>query len=192
MGKHEAGYLRIDKDFYPTPAWPVWALAGHIRLAGKFVWEPAAGAGHMAETLKAIGASVYCTDIEYRGYDLSAVADFLTVKPPADIHGIITNPPWSLARQFIERGLIHIADGKLLALLLPADFESAKTRQHLFGGCPYFAAKIVLTRRIMWFEAPAGERKSPKENSAWYVWLGEPRSRPPIILYAPKRNGAAA
>jgi predicted RNA methylase len=58
MGKHESGYL------YPTPAWVVEALAEHIGLAGKVVWECAAGTGTMTEALKAAGASrVYCTDI---------------------------------------------------------------------------------------------------------------------------------
>jgi hypothetical protein len=87
--------------------------------------------------------------------------------------------------------LMHIAAGGLLALLLPIDFDCAKTRRHLFADCPAFAAKIVLTRRITWFEHPQGEKKSPKENDAWFVWNYESHSRSPIILYAPSNNGAA-
>ena len=199
MGKHEAGYERVGRDFYPTPPWPVEALAEHIKFAGKHVWEPACGNGQMSETLKALGATVYSSDIEDRGYaSLDAVSDFLTANAPEKIDGIATNPPYGariiVAEQFIKRGLLHItANGSgLLALLLPCDFDAAKSRRDLFADCPNFIAKVVLTRRIMWFEPPAGEsRKRPKENHSWYVWTGKPRSRAPMILYAPKNNGAA-
>src|SRR2546430_1643295 len=59
MGKHERGYARVDKDLYPTPSWVVDALAEHIDLIDRVVWECATGAGQMAEALKAVGATVY-------------------------------------------------------------------------------------------------------------------------------------
>ena len=48
MGKHENGYVRVDKDFYPTPAWVVEALAEHVDLRGRTVWEPACGDGRLS------------------------------------------------------------------------------------------------------------------------------------------------
>src|SRR5262249_35684246 len=73
------------------------------------------------------------------------------------------------------------------ALLLPYDFDSAKTRARYFGDCPHFVAKIALTKRIVWFERNDGIREAPKENSAWFLWQRSPlRLRhPPVILYAP-------
>ena len=56
MGKHETSYLRVDRDHYPTPAWPIAALAEHVDLAGHDIWECAAGSGQMAEALKSVGA----------------------------------------------------------------------------------------------------------------------------------------
>ena len=55
MGKHETGYadIRPDKDLFPTPSWVTDALAEHIELAGKILWEPAVGSGIMAEALAA-------------------------------------------------------------------------------------------------------------------------------------------
>src|SRR5262249_18015377 len=72
------------------------------------------------------------------------------------------------------------------ALLLPCDFDSAKTRARYFAGCPHFVAKIVLTKRIVWFERDDGVRVCPKENHAWFVWQKSPlRVRhAPVILYA--------
>jgi hypothetical protein len=39
VGKHEIGFARIERDFYPTPSWVVEALAEHVDLAGMRVWE---------------------------------------------------------------------------------------------------------------------------------------------------------
>jgi hypothetical protein len=193
MGKHEAGFARVERDLYPTPAWVITeALAAHVNLAGMRVWECACGTGKMSEALKAAGASVYSTDIQDHGYaGLDAVVDFVDGQHlDVRFSGLVTNPPFGprakLAERFIEIGLQRITDCSFMALLLPTDFDSAKTRTHFFAGCPHFAGRIILTKRIVWFENP-NKRESPKENTAWYLWsrnvIG---GRPPIVLYAPK------
>src|SRR5215813_2152857 len=127
-----------------------------------------------------------------------AVFDFLSGRVPDLPHwdGTVTNPPFGkrgkTAEAFVERGLQLIEDGftNFVALLLPHDFDSAKTRSHLFGDCPYFAGKITLRRRVKWFEHPDQPRRSPKENSDWFLFerrLHNER-RPPFILYAPDHN----
>jgi hypothetical protein len=197
MGKHETGFERTDRDFYPTPAWAVEALAEHLDIAGKSVWEPAAGTGKMVEALKGAGAArVYSTDIVHRGYPLDALFDFTSegnplALPITVIDLIATNPPYGrgnrLAVRFIEAGLRRIADRGMLALLLPVDFDSAKTRSHLFRDCPHFLGKVVLTRRIVWFERSDGEKEAPKENHAWFVWSPPVlrTRRMPVVMYAP-------
>ena len=193
MGKHENGYARIERDFYPTPAWVTEALAERINLAGLYVWEPACGDGCMAEALKVAGAIVYTTDIVDRGYPgFDGELDFLsTTAVPFAFNAIITNPPYGernkLAEKFIEAGLKRIAGGGWLALLLPNDFDSAVTRRRLFADCGAFAAKVVLTRRITWFQ-PA--RATPKENHSWFVWQQRRLRCRPTIAYAPQHNGA--
>lgn len=66
-------------------------------------------------------------------------------------------------------------------MLLRADYDHAKTRQHLFGKCRQFEYRIALTKRIKWFEDSKGQ---PSFNHAWFVWnwqhLGTPQ-----IGYAP-------
>jgi tRNA G10 N-methylase Trm11 len=160
------------------------------------VWEPVCGSGSMVAALIAGGAYVYATDIVDRGRHQHEVFDFLAPKLPSrcptDFDGIITNPPFgprgTLATAFIAAGLARLeSKGGFLALLLPMDFDAAKSRIQFFGGCPHFAAKIVLTRRIVRFERSDDVREAPKENSAFYVWSYCPLRvrRPPIILYAP-------
>jgi hypothetical protein len=80
MGKHETGYERVDRDFHPTPAWPVTdALAKYVDLRDAVVWEPACGDGRMVAALRTTGcADVYATDIIERGGHHHEVFDFLT------------------------------------------------------------------------------------------------------------------
>jgi hypothetical protein len=191
MGKHKNGhtYLRPDKDFFPTPSWVTEALAEHIDLRGTTVWECAAGDGRMAEALKACGAArVFCSDIMERGgYPLDRVLVFISDEAGFDVDYIITNPAWGegnkLAELFIEFGLRRLKRGTL-ALLLPVDFDSAKTRYHLFAGEPRFMGKVSLLRRPVWFVEP-GKKPIPKDNMAWFLWSAIPVA-PPTIRYAPR------
>ena len=100
MGKHENGFERVDRDLYPTPRWPVDALAEHVNLVGKVIWECAVGTGMMAEALKANGvARVFCSDVVDHGYTgLDGLFDFVSDTPSNSqrLDGIITNPPYGL------------------------------------------------------------------------------------------------
>jgi hypothetical protein len=193
MGKHEVGYARVVRDFYPTrERWVTEALLTYVDLVGMTAWEPAAGAGDIAEVLKEAGASVWCSDIAEYCYPLDEVRDFLSGEHETPFDAIITNPPQgprnTTGEAFIAAGLRHIDRfGGLLALLLPADFDSAQRRRGLFAECTLFAAKVVLTRRIVWFERTDGVRAAPKENHAWFIWQRTPlRLRTtPAVLYAP-------
>jgi hypothetical protein len=202
MGKHGAEYARAERDLYPTPSWVIAALAEHVDLQGLTTWEPACGDLRMAETLRLAGcARVYTSDIVDRRDGQDEVLDFVSAQMPKlerlpDL--IITNPPFGqrgrLATAFIKAGLTHIRQhGGILALLLPCDFDSAKTRARYFGECQDFVGKIVLRRRVVWFERTDGTREAPKENSAWFLWARSPlRIRhPPVILYAPANDAAA-
>jgi tRNA G10 N-methylase Trm11 len=146
MGKHEHGFARISRDLYPTPAWVVDALAEHVAIAGKTIWEPACGTGQMVAALKAAGAArVICTDAHDYGYN--GIFDF--VGPDSKVSWqfdiIATNPAYGernkLAEKFIEVGLRRLPPGGLLALLLPVDFDCAVSRRHLFHDEPRFRAR---------------------------------------------------
>jgi hypothetical protein len=93
VGKHETGFARVERDFYPTPAWVIEALAEHVDLVGLRVWEPACGDGRMSEALKAAGSSVQSSDIQNYGYvGLDAVVDFVNGQhPDIRFNAIITN-----------------------------------------------------------------------------------------------------
>ena len=171
MSQRESGYERKERDLYETPGWVTEALLPHLP-SGLVIWEPAAASGKMARILLAKLA----TDIDAHGGNL----DFLVQNMPYGINAIITNPPYEFAREFIERALHLTKPVGLVAMLLRTDYDHAKTRQHLFGECRQFAKKIVLTRRIVWFDGP---NAAPSFNHAWYVWDWK-NTGLPTIAYA--------
>jgi hypothetical protein len=191
LDKRKVKYERVDKDYYATPEWVTsLGLLSHVNVRNLSIWEPAAGAGDMAEPLKAAGAQVFCSDIEDRGYPLDAHIDFTSPRSESftlnrKIDAVITNPPFSYAMSFIQSGLDYIRkDGGFLALLLPMDFHQRSPRRELFFKCPEFAAHITITERITWFRHSDDDRP-PMENHAWFVWDSRKRSGAPQLLSSP-------
>jgi hypothetical protein len=188
MSQRESGYERRERDLYETPEWVTEALLPHLRPL-EVIWEPACGSGKMVRVLEQWPScsEVWGCDIEPGdGY---AYADFLGPTPRVSvdhIHGIITNPPYELATEFVERALQRTEHlGGLVAMLLRTDFDHAKTRSHLFRDCPAFAKKVVLTKRIVWFEPEPGSKgKSPSFNHAWFIWDWKHEGAP-TISYGP-------
>jgi hypothetical protein len=195
MGKHETSYPRVERDFYPTPLQATKALLEHIDVRGKSLWEFSCGDGAISKPLKAAGAKVFSTDIA--GSYADTIYDFLSDEAPpiSNYDGLITNPPYGwrckLITRFIEAGLRRMSGGFLI-LLLPVDCDSARRRVHVFGSCPQFVGKIVLTERLVWFQDPLGKKAAPKENHCWYLWSGGAVTlrapQAPVLHYAPKKH----
>jgi len=111
--------------------------------------------------------------------------DFFELEALPDNTDIWSNPPYSIAVKFIEHALrLAKAAGAKVVLLLSADFDSGKTRRHLFQDNPAFARKYVLTDRIRWANLDQKE-DGPSKNHAWYVWDFHPPPRigRPVIYY---------
>ncbi len=173
MSQRDSGYERKERDLYETPEWVTLALVPHLPRGEWAVWEPACGGGKMIPPLRERGYSVTATDIEDG-------TDFLLCPMPSYCHAIITNPPYAIADEFVERALAH-QQAKFIAFLLRTDFDHAKTRRCYFADCGIFAKKVVLTRRIKWFEDSAG---SPSFNHAWFIWSRRHQGAP-TLAYGP-------
>jgi len=174
MSQRDSGYERKERDLYETPSWVTEALGPHLYAGIFHVWEPACGSGKMVRALESLGFTVNGTDID-------AGHDFLESYCGLDEDGfeaIITNPPYVLAQEFIEHALKQPVS--VVAMLLRTDFDHAKSRLHLFQD-QRFAKKLVLTKRIKWFEDSKGQ---PSFNHAWYIWETAHRG-PPTLAYGP-------
>ena len=171
----ETGKPRLYADAYMTPEWVWYALLANVKLRSD-VWEPACGTGNGVGVLQRAGLLVFATDIQdYRrngslgacGGCADGVGDFLRWDSlPGRLRTIATNPPYSLQDQFIEKALDLMRPvGGMVCLLLNNNTDTAKGRRKLFGDCPAFAGKLVLTKRIAWFGGPGA-----RQNHAWYIW----------------------
>lgn len=114
---------RRGADFYPTPPDVTIALLDFLQIPkGAMIWEPACGDGDMARVFSDQGYGVISTDIRLG-------VDFLTADMPECVDWIITNPPFSIADEFIERCTDH---RKPFALLLKSQYWHAAKRRNLF------------------------------------------------------------
>jgi hypothetical protein len=174
MSQRDSGYERKERDLYETPAWVTHALLPHIPERVQAIWEPACGSGKMARALSD------GTRFIVRTSDIASGMDFLEQKPD-DSDAIITNPPYVLAQEFIEHAIGLTCARGLVAMLLRTDYDHAMTRAHLFSMSPRFAKKVVLRRRIKWFEDSKG---SPSFNHAWFIWDWK-HTGAPTLAYGP-------
>jgi hypothetical protein len=127
MSQRESGYQRKLLDQYETPAWVTLALIPHLpEFIGK-IWEPACASGKMVAALRQAGFDVV-------GSDISQGVDFLGQAPETGVNAIITNPPYALAQEFIERAL-HFDDTRIVAMLLRTDFDHAASVRRLCDVC---------------------------------------------------------
>lgn len=169
MSQRNSGYARKPDEAYDTPAWVADVIAPYLRDRGvQYVWEPAPGKGQLVGALRELGYTV-----------LVSQGDFFTLqeKPKAD--ALVTNPPFgrngNTASAFIRTAL---ATGvQIVALVLRIDYDSGISRTDIFRDCPHFAGKIVLLKRVKWFEGP----RNPSDNHAWFIWdKGKPKGEPRI------------
>ena len=94
-------------DDFPTPPWATRALCEWLNAKGEDtahfnVREPAANRGHMAAPLREFFHRVEAADVHDYGVGFPVV-DYLFGPDPEPVHYTITNPPFRLAEQFIER-----------------------------------------------------------------------------------------
>lgn len=174
MSQRPSGYERKELDCYETPAWVTDALVRHLPQINGRVWEPACASGKMVNALKKHGFDVDWSDIASE-----TSVDFLRANV-RDYGAIITNPPYAYAFQFIVHALELTNPRGVVAMLLRTDYDHAASRLNLFRVAP-FAKKVVLTRRIKWFEDSKGQ---PSFNHAWFIWDWKHQG-PPTLAYGP-------
>ena len=126
--------IRDKNDYYATNPEDVQIFLNklsddRIRL-NRSIWEPACGAGHISRVLEKNGFLVQSTDLIDRGY--GDKLNYLTCPIKKWGGDIITNPPFKLSSEFIEKSISILNDKSKLLLLLPIRYLETKTRYYLF------------------------------------------------------------
>lgn len=158
---------RRASDYYPTPEDATQALIDYLRIPkSRVIWECACGEGFMAEVFKSNGYQVISTDLNSYGYE-DVTENFLESKGK-ECDWIITNPPFSLAEQFIRK---CIEFHKPFAMLLKSQYWHSKKRLPLFRQHPPAFVLPLTWRPDFEFGLRGG---SPTMDCIWTVWGAEP------------------
>lgn len=182
MVKSQKIWQRKPADFYPTPFDVTVALVDFLQI-DEFdtIWEPAAGDGDMVLPLEAMGYDVFSTDIRQTrfieqtrgGMAFNFLMNLGTKHTAKNPPWIISNPPFSLAAEFIERALSITPN---VAMLVRSQYWHAKSRVKLFeDNKPSWI--LPLTWRPAFEERTRG--KSPLMDVSWVVWQGRGRNQDP-------------
>lgn len=162
-------YDREECDLYTTPKIAVDKLLEAERFSHT-IFEPCCGTGSISDVLINNGYEVICNDIIDRGYDKqTSICDYLklSVKNSCDI---ITNPPYSLAEQFVRKSLEISDEGTKIAMLLKLTFLEGQKRRKLFDVFPP-SRVYVFSKRI---RCNKGGQESEEQSAvcyAWFIWV---------------------
>ena len=149
-----------SSDDFQTPKEAINSLCKYIPKDW-IIWECACGKGNLVEAFKNKGFKVIASDLYDNPYN--GGVDFLIKKPTEPYDVIITNPPYSIKQQFLERA--YILD-KPFAFLLPLTTFETKKRQELFK--TYGLEVIFLDKRIN-FQTPSGQGSGSWFATAWFT-----------------------
>lgn len=158
-------------DDFPTPPWATRALLDHLPVpffpfSDLSVREPAANRGHMVKPLTEFFGRVEASDIHDYGAGFP-VQDYLFGPPPTRTEWTITNPPFRLAEQFIQRGLEcsdHVA-----VIVRSAFLEGVGRHRDLFR---VHRPRLVLqfTERVVMHKGKLSAKGSTATAYCWIVW----------------------
>ena len=111
---------RAEYDYYATEPKAITYLL-EVEKFSQTILEPACGQGHIAKALESHGYKVLAYDLIDRGYGTTGI-DFLTFDKQNISADVITNPPYKLAQEFVEKAMSVIAPGHKVAMFLKLTF----------------------------------------------------------------------
>lgn len=144
---------RSENDYYPTPIRPIDLLLSELNLSGNEMFlEPCRGVA------RSIYDRVKLKDKQWA--ELSEGVDYLKT-PFYDVDLIITNPPFSIALQFLEKSL---SESETVAYLLRMSFLGSQERRPFWQQHP-------LTHLFPLADRPSFTGNGTDNSEyAWYVW----------------------
>lgn len=180
---------RVTLDYYATNPEAVKMLLNNHSFSGKKILEPCVGAGHIANVLKDYyGEDINLTaiDIVDRGFVPTIIDNFLEWNSNDKFDTIITNPPYSLAAEFVEKCIGLLKNSGQLAMFLRIQFLEGVNRRELFRKYPpkyvyVFSKRMTVFNNGQELDPKTGKPWATTLCNAWYVWekgfVGEPRIR---------------
>ncbi len=165
MSATNRGKPRVALDFYPTPRWLTQAIVPYLG-SPLTILEPACGECAIVNVLREAfpAAGVMAFDIAP-----PTGIDFLAEDPEPTYDLIITNPPYSLAQEFVERAkLWRASERSLIVMLLRVNFLGSQKRgKWLRVNTP---SVYVSPRRPSFGTNKDGKPGTDATEYAWFIW----------------------
>lgn len=166
---------RVQDDYYATPYQATEMLLDEVKFIGDFL-EPCVGGGHIADIIKKYYPNEYVcgSDLVDRGYPDTLVVDFLNHEFSEKYDNIVTNPPYSLAQEFLEKGMKVINPKGKIAMFLKIQFLEGAKRREMFKEYPPKYIYVFSKRQNPWRNGSQVDEKGKPWAStmcfAWFVW----------------------
>lgn len=161
---------RQNEDYYATHPDAIDYLLRQELFKPNII-EIAVGGGHLANRLIQSGYNVLGYDIVDRGFKNTIIQNFLEVNEIENGFDVITNPPYTLAKEFVEHTMNMVQDDIKVAMFLKLTFLESSKRLELFKKYPPKTI-YVFSKRIKC--AKNGLFKDSESSAiayAWFVWV---------------------
>lgn len=174
-------------DYYVTPKEVVEKamefIFGKEGIRGKYCLDPAAGGNPETEDLEEFPA-VYADWMEGRGGIVDSIdiredskakkiGNFMEIEPQPKYDVIATNPPFSMAEEFVERCMQWLKPGGVLVLMERMNFICSEKRRKLFEQYP-LNSLVVHRNRVKFLTNQKDRKKRSQTDSteyAHFVWV---------------------
>lgn len=160
-------------DDFPTPPWATRALCEWlyheigVPIERWTVREPAANRGHMVRPLAEYFRAVEASDVHDYGAGYP-VADYLFGPVQKPVDWTITNPPFRLAEQFIERAIATSRVG--VAVIVRAAFLEGVGRFERLFSMHQPAHVLQFTERVVMHKGTLSPKGRTATAYCWIVW----------------------
>lgn len=174
---------RDPLDWYVEPQWCNERLFEMEKFAG-VVWDPACGSGRILKAAYLAGIPTVASDVLDRGYENTAIENFL--ESLCKFSNIVSNPPYKIARPFIEHAL-KLASHKV-AMLLPYGFMFGAIRGRWLESTPLARVLLLSPRPSMppgHLVASGDKPSGGRVDFVWFIW-DHAHSGPPMLGWCRK------
>jgi hypothetical protein len=177
---------RPKHDFFATDPRAVEMLMDAYTFNKGSFLEPCVGMGHISEVIKKRypNSTIVNLDIVDRGYPDTVEQDFLSYDTEQRFDNIITNPPYSLAKEFVEKGISLLASGGKMAMFLKIQFLESQKRANLFRKYPPKYIYVFTDRMSTWRNGEPFDEDGKKWSTtichAWFVWEKDSKTEPVV------------
>lgn len=175
---------RVENDFYATDPVAVDMLFAALKEADfkmrepESFMEPCVGNGNIARRVLELYPSIAdtaFTDVVDRGFPGTTVEDFLQANfDNRRFDLIVTNPPYSMALEFVQKCRSLLAENGVLAMFLKIQYwEGEKRKEDLKKYPPAYCFPFT-KRMATWNNGRPtddnGKRWATTMCHAWFVW----------------------